>query len=69
MELSETVAMLVMVVFMVATIMASMANVRPILMPTPSARLPTDSLRPMPTLLAILTMSESSPELTMDMAM
>merc|ERR1712050_327193 len=45
------------------TIMDSMASVRLILMPTPLARLPTASLWPMPTLLAILTMLELSPEL------
>jgi len=59
--------MLAMLVSMVATIKASMASVRLTLMPTPSARLPTDSLRPMLTLLDILIMSELSPELIMDM--
>merc|ERR1712058_72364 len=46
-----------------ATIMDSMASVRLTLMPTPLARLPTASLWPMPTLLAILIMLESSLEL------
>merc|ERR1712115_10103 len=45
------------------TIMDSMASVRLTLMPTPLARLPTASQWQMPTLLAILTMSELSPEL------
>merc|ERR1712055_1166661 len=45
------------------TIMDSMASVRLTLMPTPLARLPTASLWPVPTLLAILIMSELSPEL------
>merc|ERR1712215_128383 len=45
------------------TIMDSMASVRLTLMPTPLARLPTASMWPMPTLLAILTMLELSPEL------
>merc|ERR1719153_1975086 len=44
------------------TIMDSMASVRLTLMPTPLARLPTDSLWPMPTLLDILIMLESSLE-------
>merc|ERR1712126_758764 len=57
-----------MEVSMVAT-EVTMANVKLIPMPTPLARLPTDSLRPMPMLLAILTMSESSLELIMDMVM
>merc|ERR1712243_522504 len=48
---------------MEVTIMDSMASVRLTLMPTPLARLPTDSLWPMLTLLAILTMLELSPEL------
>merc|ERR1719153_360009 len=48
---------------MEVTIMDSMASVRLTLMPTPLARLPTASLWPMPTLLAILTMLELSPEL------
>merc|ERR1719481_2388090 len=47
----------------VTIILDSMASVRLTLMPTQLARLPTDSLWPMPTLLAILTMSELSPEL------
>merc|ERR1719153_1710940 len=45
------------------TIMDSMASVRLTLMPTPLVRLPTAFLWPMPTLLAILIMSELSPEL------
>merc|ERR1719347_1851231 len=45
------------------TIMDSMESVRLTLMPTPLARLPTAFLWPMPTLLAILTMLELSPEL------
>merc|ERR1711962_1769526 len=45
------------------TIMDFMASVRLTLMPTPLARLPTAFLWPMPTLLAILTMLELSPEL------
>merc|ERR1712126_583657 len=45
------------------TIMDSMASVRLTLMPTPLARLPTDFLWPMLTLLAILIMLELSPEL------
>merc|ERR1719445_1196659 len=53
--------MLVMEVSMVAT-EVTMASVRLTLMPTPLAKLPTDSLWPMLTLLAILTMSESSLE-------
>merc|ERR1712126_758990 len=40
----------------------TMASVRLNLMPTPLAKLPTDSLWPTPTLLAILTMLESSLE-------
>merc|ERR1712098_98300 len=44
-------------------IMDSMASVRLTLMPIPLARLPTDFLWPMPTLLAILIMLELSPEL------
>merc|ERR1712089_82057 len=47
----------------VIIILDSMASVRLTLMPTPLARLPTASLWPMPTLLAILTMLELSPEL------
>merc|ERR1719228_1648298 len=47
----------------VTIILDSMASVRPTLMPTQLARLPTASLWPMPTLLAILTMLELSPEL------
>merc|ERR1712080_763416 len=42
--------------------MATMASVRLILMPTPLARLPMASLSTMPTLLVILTMSESLPD-------
>merc|ERR1712080_254827 len=61
-------AMLAMVVSMVAT-EVTMASVKLTLMLTPLARLPTDSLRPMPTLLAILTMLGSSLELIMDMVM
>merc|ERR550519_976866 len=57
-----------MEVSMVAT-EVTMASVRLTLMPTPSARFTTDSLRPMPTLLAIPTMSELSPELITDMVM
>merc|ERR1712080_30728 len=74
MELLVTVAMLAMeamlamVVSMVAT-EVTMASVKLTLMPTPLARLPTDSLRPMPTLLAILTMSGSLLESIMAMAM
>merc|ERR1712133_121427 len=48
-------------VSMVAT-EVTMASVRLTLMPTPLAKLPTDSLWPTPTLLAILTMWESSLE-------
>merc|ERR1711962_1501771 len=47
----------------VTIILDSMASVRLTLMPTPLARLPTASLWPMPTLLAILTTLELSPEL------
>merc|ERR1712098_909152 len=47
----------------VTIILDSMASVRLTLMPTPLARLPTASLWPMLTLLAILTMLELSPEL------
>merc|ERR1712243_88008 len=47
----------------VTIILDSMASVRLTLMPTPLARLPTASLWPMPTLQAILTMLELSPEL------
>merc|ERR1712180_547628 len=45
------------------TIMDFMASVRLTLMPTPLARLPPAFLWPMPTLLAILTTLELSPEL------
>merc|ERR1719334_2316499 len=62
MEPLVTVAMLAMEVSMVAT-EVTMASVRLTLMPTPLARVPTASLWPMPTLLAILTMLELSPEL------
>merc|ERR1712080_491120 len=55
MELLVTVAMEAMLAMEESTI-ATMASVRLILMPTPLDKLPTDSLRPMPTLLAILTM-------------
>merc|ERR1712183_1211965 len=47
----------------VTIILDSMASVRLTLMPTPLARLPTASLWPMLTLLAILTTLELSPEL------
>merc|ERR1712215_546650 len=47
----------------VTIILDSMASVRLALVPTPLARLPTASLWPMPTLLAILIMLELSPEL------
>merc|ERR1712121_239474 len=47
----------------VTIILDSMASVRLTLMPTPLARLPTASLWPMLTLLAILTMLELSLEL------
>merc|ERR1719153_1493612 len=62
MEPLVTVVMLVMEVSMVAT-EVTMASVRLTLMPTPLARLLTASLWPMPTLLAILTTLELSPEL------
>merc|ERR1712002_1099996 len=62
MEPLVTVAMLAMEVSMVAT-EDTMASVRLTLMPTPLARLPMAFLWPMPTLLAILTMLELSPEL------
>merc|ERR1711962_1954518 len=62
MEPLVTVAMLAMEVSMVATEVI-MASVRLTLMPTPLARLPTACLWPMPTLLAILTTLELSPEL------
>merc|ERR1719481_598221 len=62
MEPLVTVAMLAMEVSMVAT-EVTMASVRLTLMPTPLAKLPTAFLWPMLTLLAILTMSELSPEL------
>merc|ERR1711890_83084 len=61
-ESSLELVTLAMVVSMVATIMASMASVRLTLMPTPFARLPMASLSAMPTLLVILTMSESLPD-------
>merc|ERR1711962_792029 len=61
MEPLVTVAMLVMEVSMVAT-EVTMASVKLTLMPTLLARLLTDSLWPMPTLLAILIMLESSLE-------
>merc|ERR1712243_121883 len=65
MEPLETVAMLVMLVMEVSMVATevTMASVRLTLMPTPLARLPTDSLWPMLTLLAILIMLESSLEL------
>merc|ERR1712034_30821 len=65
MEPSVTVAMLVMLVMEVSMVATevTMASVRLTLMPTPLAKLPTDSLWPMPTLLAILIMLELSPEL------
>merc|ERR1719153_782271 len=47
----------------VTIILDSMESVRLTLMPTPLARLPTAFLWPMPTLLAILTTLELSPEL------
>merc|ERR1712058_93751 len=61
MEPLVTVAMLAMEVSMVAT-EVTMESVRLTLMPTPLARLPTAFLWPMPTLLAILIMLESSLE-------
>merc|ERR1712002_351414 len=64
MEPLVTVAMLVMLVMEVSMVATevTMASVRLTLMPTPLAKLPTDSLWPTPTLLAILTMLESSLE-------
>merc|ERR1711962_1864271 len=61
MEPLVTVAMLAMEVSMVAT-EVTMASVRLTLMPTPLAKLPTAFLWPMPTLLVILIMLESSLE-------
>merc|ERR1712243_492514 len=61
MEPLVTVAMLAMEVSMVAT-EVTMASVRLTLMPTLLAKLPSAFLWPMPTLLAILTMLESSLE-------
>merc|ERR1712112_7419 len=64
MELSVTVATTEAMLAMEESTMASMASVKltVILTPTQLVRLPMDSLYTMPTLLAILTMSESSPD-------